>query len=231
MSKVFIVGSGYLYARMFTERGWEVTTDIYEADLVQFTGGEDVTPSYYGSQKHRKTYNNEHRDANEKKVWLLAQELSLPCAGICRGGQFLNVMSGGSMYQDVDGHTGSHPANVLGMHTPVMFSSTHHQMMRPPASFMHEYLLLATAKQAKWREWCGTYGTNGIREYTTPGSNDDVECLYYPETNCLCFQPHPEFDGYKDCRDVYFFFINNYLLPNLNLNDALTLSSKDLVIE
>src|SRR3546814_3238996 len=34
----------------------------------------------------------------------IARRMHKPMAGICRGGQFLNVMCGGSMIQHVEGH-------------------------------------------------------------------------------------------------------------------------------
>ena len=43
-----------------------------------------------------------------------------------------------------------------------------------------------------------------------------MEAVFYPETKSLCFQPHPEFNtfGGLECREAYFFFINNYLLTD-----------------
>lgn len=116
---VFIVASSPEYVAMFKNEGWNIAPSIEEADLVQFTGGSDVFPRLYGEPPHRTTSYNEGRDEKEKQIYELAQELGIPCAGICRGGQFLNVMNHGRMFQDVDNHTRQHKARVLGMTDPI----------------------------------------------------------------------------------------------------------------
>lgn len=93
MPSVFIVGhKDYDITSMFLKQGWEISTNSEEADLLQFTGGEDVTPALYGEGKHPTTDNNPDRDAFESDVY--HYYIDKPKAGICRGGQFLNVMNG-----------------------------------------------------------------------------------------------------------------------------------------
>lgn len=193
--KVAIVGScGHCqYAQMFTKEGWEVVTSVQDADLVQFTGGEDVSPELYGAERHHTTHNNPTRDAFEKAVFDKCIELGKPMAGICRGGQFLNVMSGGSMWQDVDGHATHKGHYMLDIHSfeVVHVTSTHHQMMRPSA----EGKVFGVASESTYRE-----NVHSIKDPFT----DDVEVVYYKGTNCLCFQPHPEFNGADSTRAYYF---------------------------
>jgi len=100
--KVLIVGGDSIIANMFSKRGWDVTTNTLDPsiDLVQFTGGEDVTPSLYGEQAHAATSCNPARDDREAKIFLSFKN-KVPMAGICRGAQFLNVMNKGSMWQHV----------------------------------------------------------------------------------------------------------------------------------
>ena len=52
--RVYIVGGDLSYSSMFLNEGWIVTNDLLEAQLVQFTGGSDVTPSFYNELKHPK---------------------------------------------------------------------------------------------------------------------------------------------------------------------------------
>jgi gamma-glutamyl-gamma-aminobutyrate hydrolase PuuD len=199
MNKVFIVGCGTGYEAMFVKQGWQVVDDIHDADLIQFIGGEDVTPSYYGEQTHPATHSNKHRDATEALVYDYCRKYGKPMVGICRGGQFLHVMNGGSMWQDVKGHAiyGTHDATDLDTGIVLPVTSTHHQMMRESE---HGVTLLV-----------GTHHSCGYKEHMnmdTPARvecNVDVEAVYYPETDCLCFQPHPEFiDGTEQCRAYYF---------------------------
>lgn len=222
MPKVLIVNGNAQYENMFTSRGWGVTRNVNDkddVDLIQFTGGSDVSPSLYNEQRHPETYPSPSRDEFEKKIFEYAFGNNIPMAGICRGGQFLNVMNGGKMWQDVNGHLGQHSAFAIGHIGWVNVSSTHHQMMRPNNDA--EYLLLMSAKESSRREDVGPNGV--VRAHSQPGNavfHDDVEAIYYPNTLSLCFQPHPEFGNVNECRDVYFYFLNNYLMAELNIEAA-----------
>ena len=209
---VYIVGGSNQYTRMFLQRGWDVTAIIEEADLVQFTGGEDVTPALYGEPNHRTTGNNPRRDEYEKEIFDYCVIMGTPMTGICRGGQFLNVMNGGKMWQDVDNHGRAHDADVAGYIGKVYVSSTHHQMMRPNTEV--EHIVLMTASQSTTKECMGKDYV--IVNYVRKDVNgDDIESVYYPTTRSLCYQPHPEF-ATNGCQDVYFHFIDNYLMANLD---------------
>ena len=63
MRKVYIVGGGGDYKSMFEGEGWEVVDCFSKADLIQFTGGADVSPALYGESTHPQTelYNHPHR--------------------------------------------------------------------------------------------------------------------------------------------------------------------------
>ena len=125
-------------------------------------------------------------------------------AGICGGGQLLNVLSGGAMYQDVDGHTTNHSIMDIVSKATVMATSTHHQMMKPSDGAM----LLATARQTTQQEW---YPRNMKKPMITHNKLlADVEVCYYMKSNSLCFQPHPEY-GSKELKDWYFKYIDTYL--------------------
>ena len=212
---VFIINGGHDYANMFLKEGWELAINMAEADLVLFTGGEDVTPEIYGERQHPKTWPNPNRDRHETKLYKEALELGIPMAGICRGGQFLNVMNGGKMWQNVNNHLGRHNAFVGGYIGNIVVSSTHHQMMRPNLEAPH--LVLMTANLATIKENCGKTGIV-VRHFTK--NDEDVESVFYPETRCLSYQPHPEHDNVSQCRKVYFHFINNYLLEEKSFGDA-----------
>ena len=67
-----------------------------------FTGGHDVDPAMYGVEKepYCGPANND-RDVLEKAVFAYALEKDLPVFGICRGIQLINVLCGGTLYQDI----------------------------------------------------------------------------------------------------------------------------------
>lgn len=239
MRSVYIVGGLALaYETMFALEGWTIVPDIQNADLVQFTGGADVSPHLYGEHTHASTSAYLKRDEEEIEIYNFANQLGLPKAGICRGGQFLNVMNGGKMYQDVDNHAikGTHEAYIVGNLIPIQVSSTHHQMMRPntkPEADCH--ILMTAALSTRKSHMSALGGTRlGLVEHVKGFSHDDriryseaegspgktdIEALYYGSTNSLCFQPHPEFTGamFMPMRKLYFNFIDYYLFEDKSI--------------
>lgn len=196
--KVFIVGADSLTGQMFLSRNWDVVDTLANADLVCFLGGEDVTPSLY-DETNLASHCNWMRDVEEMAIWDEIRELNLPTVGICRGGQFLNVMNGGKMYQDVDGHCyGNHDVIVAGI--SYNCTSTHHQMMR--ASEFGSVIGYAQKSTTRMRD-------DGTYVYT---DSFDQEVVWYPEDRSLCFQPHPEYNGKKDqTEDLFFDLIKQYI--------------------
>lgn len=71
-------------------------------DGILFTGGSDITPSFYNEEKTDKCgKTNAKRDETEKKIFDEFYKTGKPIFGICRGMQFINVCLGGSVYQDI----------------------------------------------------------------------------------------------------------------------------------
>lgn len=202
MPKVVIINGNGQYAEMFKRMGWEVGSikDFFTADLIQFTGGEDVTPMLYGEGVHPKTCHNERRDLEEAGYFAFAQRNKICMAGICRGGQFLNVMNGGKMYQHVNGHAKGREHNLEDRLSGEQLSvtSTHHQMMIPG----YNGEIIAVAYESKVKE---SYDSVFL------ANEADVEVVYYDNTKSLCFQPHPEFYNADSTRDYYFELLNRYL--------------------
>lgn len=224
--KVFLVLGGDsddLMRSMFEHEGWTIVDDILQADLVQFGGGDDVNPELYNEHRHEYTYFNSQRDKHEIGVYDLAQELGIPCAGICRGGQFLHVMNGGSLWQDVDCHGQPHKVKTPYSYE-ITVSSTHHQMMRVENNPTTEKIVLLRAQESRVYEAMSNRKLNPyiIRSRLVKNNWSDVEAIYYPATGSLCYQPHPEYIGeYNEVnRKLYFHFLKNYPLnPGYPEND------------
>jgi carbamoylphosphate synthase small subunit len=203
---VYIVNGNAQYRSLFQSLGFKVAQDLGKhVDLVCFTGGADVTPAMYGDNKHPYTGNDIARDQFEVRMFDKAKDLAIPMVGICRGGQFLNVMSGGRMYQHVTKH-GIHGTHDMidvetGEHIPV--TSTHHQMFMPS----EQAVIVAIATLGGEREW---YDGEVFKRDV---SNTDYEVVYYEATNSLCFQPHPEFngEGLEAMKDYFARCLNKYL--------------------
>ena len=183
MSKVYIEYSDNAYRQLFVDMGFEVVTSPEDAALVCFTGGADVTPGIYGASVHRFTHSDTFRDHREARLFEYLVGKGTPMVGICRGGQFLNVMAGGEMYQHVSGHTAPHEITDLETGEVVYVSSTHHQMMKPNK----EGKIIAVSHNTSVREW---FETGIARKDTT---EQGVEVVFYERVKSLCFQPHPEF--------------------------------------
>jgi putative glutamine amidotransferase len=69
-------------------------------DGVLVTGGSDLDPRAYGDEPHPQTEaTSAERDAFELLLVRAAAERDLPCLGICRGMQVVNVAYGGALEQ------------------------------------------------------------------------------------------------------------------------------------
>lgn len=197
--KVMIVGNNSQVQNIFRKKDFEIIYDSnlkIKPDLLCFTGGEDVNPSLYGEQKFFKTMTNPKRDAREMVYF--ERFPTIPKVGICRGGQLLNVLSGGALWQDVNNHVDEHKAiDLLFSKKEITVSSTHHQMMIPGDG---SYILCAAHQADRWHSG----KKRKIPQY-------DPEVLWYPKTNSLCFQPHPEkrlSNGSTECEDYFFDLID-----------------------
>lgn len=82
IKKVFVVGNATHYASWIENH--ELVDDISNADIVMFTGGEDVDPSLYGHPKDDSTYSNLARDKEEEAYFKQIKPNQL-AVGICRG--------------------------------------------------------------------------------------------------------------------------------------------------
>jgi putative glutamine amidotransferase len=75
-------------------------------DGLVLSGGADLAPARYRQPNQGATGSDTERDALEADAWATAQQRVLPVLGICRGFQAINVLSGGTLLQDVGGHAG-----------------------------------------------------------------------------------------------------------------------------
>lgn len=178
------------------------------ADVALFTGGEDVDPTLYGEMKGKYTGSYLPRDKAEANLFNDCQDYKVKCLGICRGSQFLTVQSGGRLVQHVRNHGTSHEVFTTKGKT-VVLSSTHHQMMNPFKLDKKDFELIG------WAE--------GISDTYLNGENTEIpffhkeriepEIVYYPRTESLCIQAHPEImnpnsKGVELCKQL----IREYLL-------------------
>ncbi len=74
-------------------------------DGLLITGGADLDPAAYGADAHPESApSSQERDAFELALVRAAGERDLPCLGICRGMQVVNVAYGGELEQHLPDH-------------------------------------------------------------------------------------------------------------------------------
>lgn len=188
--KAFVLGGAFAGAirQLMVEANFEPANTVQEADVVVFSGGEDVDPLLYGEMPHRTTYFNKNRDDYEKKVFYECRKSKKFMFGICRGAQFLHVMNGGKLWQNVQGHGGrSHMIVDLETDERVEATSIHHQMLRDNASLV----VVAVCE-----EQISTVFESQMTNITLKGptANEmEIEAGYYPYNGpCFFVQGHPE---------------------------------------
>lgn len=185
--KVYVVGGSNHYACFL--KNAELVDKLEEADVVLFTGGEDVSPSVYGCQKHPKTYCSPKRDKEEKEIFNKVKRNQV-CLGICRGSQLLCALNGGILVQHCTGHAlgSTHPITNGSMVYEI--TSTHHQMQYPYNLSKLDYDLLYWSKSRLSDRYEGDQvETHSLWAYGEP------EIVLYHKKNlpeCLAVQGHPE---------------------------------------
>ncbi len=208
--KVYVVGKNFkTYEHMFEKARHVIVDKMEDADLVQFTGGADVEPLLYGRLDHPKTKTQFDRDKYEVEEYYKAKQLGKRIAGICRGAQFLCVMAGHELWQDVTNHRSDHKIKDKFTGRVLKVTSTHHQMMRLNKKGS-EAIIIATAGHLANRK-SAVEDDEYIWNYDGGDTDDeDLEVVHFPKEKSLAFQPHPEFDK-GHCREYYFALLDKYL--------------------
>lgn len=84
----------------------EVWDLVEDCDAIVLTGGVDIHPQFYGSERVEFPNGdgkfNEERDEFEMHVFETALNFNLPVLAICRGLQLVNVALGGDLIQDLE---------------------------------------------------------------------------------------------------------------------------------
>jgi putative glutamine amidotransferase len=186
--KIFVVGGDNGYANWMEG---EIIQDMNDADLVVFTGGEDVSPWLYAADAHPSTCYNVRRDEAEVAEFKKARGLGFPMVGICRGSQFLCAMAGGKLVQHQH-HPSRHNINTKdGLVIEV--TSSHHQRQYPFG--LCEFELIG---------WCSLSPFAWGEENEDLSGKPEVEIAYYPKIKALAIQSHPEWQDLDSPSIAYF---------------------------
>jgi gamma-glutamyl-gamma-aminobutyrate hydrolase PuuD len=186
-TKIFVVGNQKHYAKW---TGYDLVPTMEAADVVMFTGGEDVDPSLYGEKVGQFTAYNRERDDYEIEVFEKAKKLGKKLVGICRGNQFLCVMAGGKLVQHVNNHGIAHKHEIINILNgkKIDVTSTHHQMAYPFNLPKKDYLIVGYTENRR-----GTTFLNGDNEeIKLPKDFVEPEIVLFKTINALGIQGHPE---------------------------------------
>lgn len=120
-------------------------------DGIVLSGGVDVAPNWYGEEPLNETVEVDVvRDYSDSLLARAALDSGKPILAICRGEQLLNVVMGGSLYQDIPSQVEGHVThgggathkiqidkdsflyNIFGVES-MEVNSYHHQAVKEPA--------------------------------------------------------------------------------------------------
>ncbi len=177
--KIFLPMPGQnRYSDALAALGAQVETDAPEGcAALLLPGGGDLHPSLYGQEDRGSTNIDEQRDRAELALMRRFTGLQLPVLGVCRGCQLVNVFFGGTLHQDIPGHSRLGQADRMhGSYTddPVLnalygtrfpVNSSHHQAVDRLGSGLHVI------------QWADDGTVEAIRHETLP---------------VFCVQWHPE---------------------------------------
>lgn len=218
--QVYIVGGFDPYiAAIFRDKDWRGCKELEHADLVVFTGGEDINPELYNEVPIEGISFNKARDTLEKSIFDRARNYGLPMVGICRGAQILNVLCGGRLWQHVDNHGRSHYIKDTITDEITIVTSTHHQQMRPAQTAVVVAKAFDSVKGLS-SSLCSVKMAAGITVKNpsedmvgVAGEDYDAEVVWYADSQCLCFQPHPEIPGAHATNAYFWSVVDRYLTP------------------
>lgn len=169
---------------------------IDSSTIIMFGGGSDIPPAYYNQLYNPKAMHPvvpTKRDRLEKALFKIGVEKGAKFIGICRGAQMITALSGGTLWQDVRNHQGTHTLDwdaskipdKLRLFIPAYTTSAHHQMCRVETIPMTVDLLAWSALSPTYKN---EYEEKALVNYKEP------EIFYIPQIKALCFQGHPEWD-------------------------------------
>lgn len=195
---IFVQGSKVeeaQFASIFSRAACKRAATPDDADLVVFTGGDDVNPALYDEEAHRSVSWSRSRDDQDIDLYMKCLASGIPMFGVCRGAQFLWVMNGHKLHQDLDCHYGDHSIwDIRGAKHIDKVSSVHHQACRLPLQAEMEGkpnqpVLVATARKSSYR-W-----NNPLERESGP--TIDLEAFFFRDTCCFGVQGHPEYSNYN----------------------------------
>ena len=162
-------------------------------DGILFTGGHDVDPALYQEEKLEQCGEIcSERDEMEKRMFHMGLGKDMPMLGICRGIQFINVMCGGSLYQDLPTQRKSETEH----HQTPPYDKPIHQVCIREKTPLYELLQRKELQVNSYHHQAVKELGEGL-EPMAVSEDGLIEAVYLPEKRFVwAVQWHPEF-SYK----------------------------------
>jgi putative glutamine amidotransferase len=121
-----------------------LTDYVKHLDGLVLQGGADVAPETYGEEASKPDWKGDRvRDVYEMELVHEFMEAKKPVLGICRGAQLINVVFGGTLYQDLKT---DHP-DAIDHHNEQSYEKTFHDItIEPETGLSRLYPELRTAR-------------------------------------------------------------------------------------
>ena len=155
---------------------------LLECDGLLMPGGVDIEPDRYGQVRSEKCGKSDlQRDEAEWKILQAFLPTQKPVLCICRGVQMLNVFHGGTLHQDIPGHS-DFKSRGTGCHTVTL----------SPESRLHQILQTEVIKVNSLHHQVADQIGKGlsVAAVSTDGITEALELDGHPF--CIGVQWHPE---------------------------------------
>lgn len=168
-----------------------------KVDLVVFTGGEDISPYFYGdSYLSDYPIYNPDRDISDYLTMRLAMEKGIPIFGICRGMQMMAIYSGASLVIDLPQYFAERGEEEY-RHRSVTDSYTFHSVTIVEDSFLSGLDLDRVASSHHQALLAG-----GSGDYKVLAVDGEIVEAIEIEPSSYGIQFHPEFFvDFKDSKE------------------------------
>jgi len=164
---------------VFKNRGYVIVDTPEDSDIIVYQGGTDINPKLYNQEPHPLTQSPDDR-RDKFEIETFQNNKGKFHLGICRGGQLLNVLNGGTLIQHVGPFHGLYEMMIVKSEEIIEVECCHHQGM-------------VTADSG-----------SKLLGFQLEEELDYV--LYYPKTRSLCIQYHPEW-GHSPSEQSMFTFL------------------------
>lgn len=178
-----------------TQDKTELLYFIRECDGLLLPGGQDVEPALYGKARSEQCGPTcPARDTMEGILLDAAIRLDKPVLGICRGLQFLNTHTGGTLYQDL---ASEHPTGISHRMTPP-YDRVAHQVTIERESPLYEII----GSKEYGVNSCHHQAIRDLSPILAPAATSEdglIEAAWMPGKHfMLGVQWHPEFSYSSD---------------------------------